>query len=179
MKCPKCHFENPEDTLYCGKCAAPLHPLEEISEPTKTLETPKEELIRGTTFANRYEIIEELGIGGMGKVYRVEDKKIKEEVALKLIKPEIASDKKTIERFSNELKMARKIAHRNVGRMFHLSDHEGTHYITMEYVSGENLKSFIRRSKQLAIGTAISITKQVSEGLAEAHRLGVRSKRRG
>jgi serine/threonine protein kinase/tetratricopeptide (TPR) repeat protein len=173
MKCPKCNFDNPEDTLYCGKCAAPLHPLEEISEPTKTLETPKEELIRGTTFANRYEIIEELGKGGMGKVYRVEDKKIKEEVALKLIKPEIASDKKTIERFSNELKMARKIAHRNVGRMYHLSDHEGTHYITMEYVSGEDLKSFIRRSKQLAIGTAISIAKQVSEGLAEAHRLGV------
>jgi serine/threonine protein kinase/Tfp pilus assembly protein PilF len=147
-------------------------PKEEIPV-TETLETPTEELTRGTTFAGRYEIIEELGKGGMGKVYRVEDKKIKEEVALKLIKPEIASDKMTIERFSNELKMARKIAHRNVGRMYHLSEHKSTHYITMEYVSGEDLKSFIRRSKQLAIGTAISITKQVCEGMAEAHRLGV------
>jgi len=58
----------------------------------------------------------------MGKVYRAEDKKIKEEVALKLIKPEIASDKKTIERFSNELKMARKIAHRNVCKMYDLGE---------------------------------------------------------
>ncbi len=109
----------------------------------------------------------------MGKVFRVEDKKIKEEVALKLIKPEIAADKKTIERFSNELKFARKIAHRNVCKMYDLGEEEGTYYITMEYVPGEDLKSFIRRSRQLNVGTAISLAKQVSEGLSEAHRLGV------
>ncbi|NIM59022.1 MAG: protein kinase, partial [Candidatus Aminicenantes bacterium] len=91
----------------------------------------------------------------------------------KLIKPEIASDKKTIERFSNELKMARKIAHRNVGRMYHLSEHEGTHYITMEYVPGEDLKSSIRRMGPLGAGKTAFIAKQVCEGLAEAHRLGV------
>jgi serine/threonine-protein kinase len=77
-------------------------------------------LATGTTFAGRYEIIEELGKGGMGKVYRVLDKKLNEEVALKLIKPEIALDKKTVERFSNELKIARKIVPKNVGRMFDL-----------------------------------------------------------
>ena len=61
IKCPKCHFENPDDTLYCGKCATQLPSLEEISPfHTKTLETPTEELARGTTFAGRYEIIEEL-----------------------------------------------------------------------------------------------------------------------
>ena len=173
MKCPKCHFDNPEDTRFCGNCAAPLHPSEEISVPTETLEAPKEELTRGATLANRYEIIEELGKGGMSKVYRVEDKKIKEEVALKLIKPEIALDKKAIERFSNELKMARKIAHRNVCRMYDLGEEKGTHYITMEYVRGEDLKSMIRMSGQLGVGTTINIAKQVCEGLAEAHRLGV------
>ncbi|NIQ17400.1 MAG: hypothetical protein GTN43_01110, partial [Candidatus Aenigmarchaeota archaeon] len=105
MECPKCHFDNPEDSGFCSKCGTQLLPSEESAvSPTETLETPTEELTRGTTFAGRYEIIEELGKGGMGKVYRVEDKKIKQEVALKLIKPEIASDKKTIERFSNELK---------------------------------------------------------------------------
>jgi serine/threonine-protein kinase len=91
---PKCLFDNPHDTVYCGKCATPLPSSKEILV-TETFETPTEELTTGSTFAGRYQIIEELGKGGMGKVYRVEDKKIKEEVALKLIKPEIASDKKT------------------------------------------------------------------------------------
>ena len=172
IKCPKCHFDNPDDTVYCGKCATPLPSSKEIPV-TETLETPTEELTRGTTFAGRYEIIEELGKGGMGKVYRVEDKKIKEEVALKLIKPEIASDKKTIERFSNELKMARKIAHRNVCKMYDLGEEKGTHYITMEYVPGEDLKRLIRKVEQFSAGKTVSIAKQVCEGLAEAHRLGV------
>lgn len=174
MECPKCHFDNPEDSGFCSQCGTQLLPPEEISaSPTETLETPTEELTRGTIFAGRYEIIEELGKGGMGKVYRVEDKKIKQEVALKLIKPEVASDKKTIERFSNELKTARMISHRNVCRMFDLGEEKGTHYITMEYVPGEDLKSFIKRARQLTAGTAIGIAKQVCEGLAEAHRLGV------
>jgi len=174
MECPKCHSGNPEDSGFCSKCGTQLPPSEESpSSPTETLETPTEELTRGTTFAGRYEIIEELGKGGMGKVYRVEDKKIKQEIALKLIKPEIASDKKTIERFSNELKTARMISHRNICRMFDLGEEKGIHYITMEYVSGEDLKSFIRRARQLTTGTAINIAKQVCEGLAEAHRLGV------
>ncbi|MCK4758699.1 MAG: protein kinase, partial [Candidatus Aminicenantes bacterium] len=150
MKCPKCQTENPDDTLFCGKCGTKFEAEEEVSaSPTKTLETPKEELTRGSIIADRYEVIEELGKGGMGKVLRVEDKKIKEEVALKLIKPEIASDKKTIERFSNELKFARKIAHRNVCKMYDIGEEKGTYYITMEYVPGEDLKSFIRRSRQL------------------------------
>jgi serine/threonine protein kinase/Tfp pilus assembly protein PilF len=140
---------------------------------TKTMETPRETLGRGTLFAGRYEVIEALGVGGMGEVYRVEDKKVGQDVALKLIKPEIAANKKTIDRFRNELKTARMISHRNVCRVFDLGEEKGTYFITMEHVAGEDLKSFMRRSKQLALGTAISITKQVCEGLAEAHRLEV------
>ncbi|MFB0566599.1 MAG: serine/threonine-protein kinase, partial [Candidatus Aminicenantaceae bacterium] len=172
IKCPKCQTENPDDTLYCGKCATPLKEDIPVSH-TKTIETPKEELSRGSTIASRYEVIEELGKGGMGRVYRVEDTKLKQEIALKLIKPEIASDKKTIERFRNELKTARMIAHKNVCRMFDLGEAEGAHFITMEYVPGEDLKSLIRRVKQLTVGTSISVAKQVCEGLTEAHRLGV------
>jgi serine/threonine protein kinase/Tfp pilus assembly protein PilF len=141
--------------------------------PTQTLEVPKEELTTGSTFAGRYQIIEEIGKGGMGKVYKAQDKKIKETVALKLIKPEIASDKKTIERFGNEMKFARKVSHRNVCRMYDLGEEKGSHFITMEYVPGEDLRSSIRRFGQLPIGKSISITKQICEGLAEAHRLGV------
>ncbi len=173
MKCPKCQHDNPANTRYCGSCGLPLFSQNNIPlAKTMTLETPVLELERGTVFAERYEIIEELGKGGMGRVYRVLDKKINEEVALKLIKPEIA-DSKTIERFGNELKMARKISHKNVCRMYHISEESGTHYITMEYVPGETLKGMIRMTKQLSVGTAVNIAKQVCEGLSEAHRHGV------
>ena len=172
IKCPKCHFDNPDDTLYCGKCSALLKPSEEIS-PTKTLETPAKGLTSGTTFASRYEVIEELGKGGMGRVYKALDKEINEEVAIKLLKPEIASDESTVERFRNELKFARKISHKNVCRMYHLSKEEETPYITMEYVPGEDLKSLVKRKGKLTDEEAISTAKQVWEGLVEAHRLGV------
>jgi TolB-like protein/Flp pilus assembly protein TadD/predicted Ser/Thr protein kinase len=174
MKCSNCQFENPADAGFCIKCGEPLRSPEDIPtiSHTKTLH-PIKELTRGGTFANRYEVIEELGRGGMGRVYRVFDKKIGEEVALKLLKPEIASDERTIERFRNELRLARKIAHRNVCRMYDLSEEYGAHYITMEYVPGENLKGMIRMTRQLSATQAVFIAKQVCEGLAEAHRLGV------
>ncbi len=174
MKCPKCHFDNPGDTYYCGKCAAPLPSAEDIPDPkTETANMPIKELTTGTTFAGRYQIIEELGHGGMGRVYKVFDTDIKEKIALKLLRPEIALDKETVERFSNELKLARKISHRNVCRMFDLGKAEGTTFITMEFVPGEDLKKFIRKTGQLGAGRTVSIAKQVCEGLAEAHHLGV------
>jgi len=174
IKCPKCEFDNPEGTRFCGNCAAPLYAAEKAQPSfTKTIETPVDELRRGSLFAGRYEIIEKLGTGGMGAVYRAEDTKIGQDIALKLIKPEIASDKKTIERFRNELKTTRMISHRNVCRMFDMGETADTFYITMEYVPGEDLKSFIRRSGRLDIPKAVAIAKEVCEGLSEAHRLGV------
>ncbi len=89
IKCPKCHFENHDTQRFCGECGTQLSPPENIQiSPTETLETPKEELPRGTKFAGRYEIIEELGQGRMGAVYRAEDTNVKQE---------IASDKNSVE----------------------------------------------------------------------------------
>ena len=174
MKCPKCNFENPTDTSFCGNCGTRFLPSKEIPiSRTETLKGSPKELTRGSVFAGRYEVIEELGRGGMGKVYRVMDGKIEEEVALKLLRPEIASDMKTITRFKNELKFARKIIHKNVCRMYDLSEEGGAQYITMEYMRGEDLKSLIRRIGQFTAGKAIFIARQVCEGLAEAHKLGV------
>lgn len=191
IECPECHFENTSDSKFCKECGTLLgsvrepaptdagpdprsgRPSGDIPDLTETMETPKEELTTGSTFAARYQIIEELGKGGMGRVYKAHDTKIKEKIALKLIKPEIAKDKKTIERFSNELRLARKIRHKNVCGMFDLGEEKGTHYITMEFVPGEDLRSSIRRFGQLPIGKSISIAKQICEGLSEAHRLGV------
>ena len=172
-KCPKCHFENPDTSRYCSECGTQLIPSDNFPSATKTLDTRVQELTRGTVFANRYEIIEELGRGGMGKIYKAHDTEIKDTVALKLIKPEISSDENTIERFRNEIKTTRKIMHKNIGRMYDLGRVENTYFIAMEYVSGEDLKSFIKRSGRLDIPKAISIAKQVCEGLAEAHSLGV------
>lgn len=173
-KCPKCHHDNPDMARACEKCGTQLDLIDKIPViPTETLETPKEELSTGSTFAGRYRIIEELGKGGMGKVYKVQDTKINEKIALKLIKPEIAMDKKTIERFSNELKFARKIRHKNICQMFDLGEERGAHFITMEFVEGQDLKKLIRQTGQLAIGTTISISEQVCDGLIEAHKSGV------
>jgi eukaryotic-like serine/threonine-protein kinase len=174
IRCPACHAANPEIVKFCRECGTTLPPTNgSIPKATETIRAPLKELARGSLFARRFEVIEELGKGGMGKVYRVFDKKVEEEVALKLIKPEIAADREVIDRFRSELRISRKISHRNVSRMFDLGDEEGTYYITMEYVSGEDLKSFIHRARQLNAGTAISIAKQVAEGLEEAHRLGI------
>ena len=173
-KCPTCHSDNPDTLKFCGECGTQLPPPQ--GRPpvvTETLQTPVRELTTGSTFAGRYQVIEELGHGGMGKVYRVLDQKLDEEVALKLIKAEIAADKETIKRFHNELRLARKIAHRNVGKMYELMEDGGTHFITMEYVPGQDLKGLIRQMGQLTTGKAVSIAKQVCEGLEEAHRLGV------
>jgi Tol biopolymer transport system component/predicted Ser/Thr protein kinase len=172
IECAKCGTKNTSDSQFCKKCGTPL-PESKNGGITHTLEAPKEELTRGTIFAERYEIIEELGRGGMGSVYRVEDLRLKQEIALKLIKPEIVMDKKTIERFRNELKTARMISQKNVCRMFDLGEAEGAHFITMEFVRGEDLKSLIRKIGYLSPGQAVSIAKQVCEGLAEAHKLGI------
>jgi serine/threonine protein kinase/Flp pilus assembly protein TadD len=174
IKCPKCHADNIDTARYCSNCATSLT---QTGEPgvsvTRTIETSTDELVRGVLFAGRYEIIEELGTGGMGRVYRAHDTKLNEEVALKLIKPEIAAERRAVERFRNELKVTRKITHPNVCRVHDLGEEGKTLYITMEYVKGEDLKSVIHRMVVLTAGKAVSIARQVAEGLGAAHKLGI------
>jgi serine/threonine protein kinase len=148
IRCSKCRHENPESATFCADCGARLASQE--FSVTKTLETFSKKLEIGSIYAERYEILEDLGKGGMGEVYKVKDEKLDEEMALKVLKPEIAANKDMILRFKNELKFARKIAHRHVCRMYDLNEEEGTPYITMEYVKGEDLKSFIRKEGKLS-----------------------------
>ncbi len=178
--CPTCRTENSDTANFCNNCAAALtrrdgssatHPR--LESATVAYETPAWELPTGTVFGGRYQIIEQLGRGGMGRVYRALDLKAREEVALKLIRPDIAEDKRTLDRFVNEIKLAHRISHRNIGKMYHLGEDQGLHYITMEYVPGEDLKSFIRRSRRLDIATVVAIAKQVCSGLSEAHDAGI------
>jgi hypothetical protein len=175
MKCHRCSFDNPSDTNYCGRCGMSLgaDQQETFVYDKDTLQYIMEGIHHGSVIADRYEVIEELGTGGMGTVYKVFDKKIEEKVALKLIRPEIAFDAPTVERFGNELKLARKVTHRNICRLYDMGEHGKLHFITMEYVSGQDLKRMIRMSRELSVGTSVAIARQICEGLAESHRLGV------
>jgi serine/threonine protein kinase/Flp pilus assembly protein TadD len=173
MKCPQCDLENPSDSRFCSRCGAKITPSGKITLSRESLRSLTKEFKIGSTFAGRYMIIEDLGKGGMGSVYKVLDKEVEEKIALKLLNPEIAANEKTIMRFRNELKIARKISHKNVCRIYDLSKAEGIYYITMEYVTGEDLKSMIRMMGQLSTGKALFIAKQICEGLAEAHRKGI------
>jgi len=174
MKCPKCQTDNPDTQKFCGECATPLTVAGDAQPSlTKTLEAPVEAIARGTIFAARYEILGLLGKGGMGRVYKAYDKEVKEEVAIKLLKPEIAEDENTIERFRHELKLARKIGHKHVGKMYHLARHEDHIYITMEYIDGQDLKGLIRSRGPIPENEVIDTAIQICEGLAAAHELGI------
>jgi len=175
MKCPRCEHDNSSDSAYCSRCGTQLikqPPAPSVTQTATFLSSPRE-LAVGGTFAGRYQVTEELGKGGMGRVYKAYDTEIKEHVALKVLNPEIAADESIVERFRNELKFARKISHRHVCRMFDLGRVDDTAYISMEYVSGEDLKTLLRRIGHLPARKALAFAEQVAEGLAEAHRLGV------
>ncbi len=174
VECPECKTKNPSDSVFCNKCGTRFGlGQQESASFTKTMLTPGEKLAIGKTLAERYHIVEELGKGGMGFVYKVFDIKIQEDVALKVLKPEVAAHKDIITRFSNELKFARRITHKNVCRMHDINEAGGMHFITMEYVEGETLKSVVKRMGKLKLGNVLSIALQVTDGLAEAHSLGI------
>jgi tetratricopeptide (TPR) repeat protein len=127
----------------------------------------------GSIFANRYEILEILGEGGMGAVYKARDLHLEREVALKVIRPELAGDPEILHRFKQELILARQVSDRNVIRIFDLGEAENIKYITMEYVEGESLHSILRQRGKLEAGEAVEIMQQVASGLAAAHREGI------
>jgi eukaryotic-like serine/threonine-protein kinase len=174
-KCPACHYDNPDNTNFCGRCAAPLKEGKTGPEAaTETLVEPRQTSLKtGSLVAGRYEIIECLGRGGMGKVYKAHDLDIDEDVALKVIRRDIADDPQIIQRFQNELKLARQISHRNVCRMFDLGKDGPTQFITMEYVPGEDLRTTINRMGPMTVRKALDVGKQICQGLSEAHGLGV------
>jgi len=172
MECPRCHFMNPSGAAVCQKCGLPI-PKPEEPDRTKTLETTFYGLALGSLVASRYQVLEELGSGGMGKVYKVIDRETREKLALKLLRPDIIRDDQAVARFMNELKIAHQVSHRNICRIYHLGREDSSVFIIMEYVPGEDLKTFIRRSGQLSIGKAVSLARQVCDGLGEAHRLRI------
>jgi serine/threonine-protein kinase len=128
----------------------------------------------GELFANRYEIVEVIGTGGMGKVYKARDRELDEMVALKTIRKDVlGSDPAALERFKQEIKLARKATHKNIMRTFDFGDAGGVHFLTMEYVSGLTLRDLVRRQKDVPLGIALRIARQVCTGLYAAHDAGI------
>jgi serine/threonine protein kinase/Tfp pilus assembly protein PilF len=171
MKCPKCQHENPDDTLYCGKCAAPLKLSGDIPiSVTKTLVSP---VVEGSTVAGKYRIIKKLGEGGMGVVYKAEDTRLERTVALKFLPSELSQDSKSRDRFIQEAKAASGLDHPNICTIYEIGESEEERmYIAMSYYEGETLKEKIC-SVKLELEETLDITRQMAQGLAKAHGKGI------
>ncbi|HWB73432.1 MAG TPA: serine/threonine-protein kinase [Nannocystaceae bacterium] len=126
----------------------------------------------GSRFASRYLVLRLLGRGGMGSVFAVADTELGEEVALKVLDAHSSSGD-AVERFRREVRLARRITHKNVARIFDIGEHGGTHYLTMELVAGESLADLLARGERLAAARACTIAAEVARGLAAAHATGV------
>jgi eukaryotic-like serine/threonine-protein kinase len=166
--------------LKRGATSTSAGPAEVSSQVTTALGAtaggvpPSAKLERGQSFAGRYEILSTVGKGGMGIVYRAKDKQLDEVVALKVLRSEALRDDPTLlDRFKQEIKLARKITHRNVLRTHDFGEADGTPYISMEYLEGVTLKDLIRGKGALPLGVGLSIAKQMCHGLDAAHHEGV------
>ncbi len=127
----------------------------------------------GTILADRYEIRQQLGAGGMGVVYRAFDRELQESVAIKTLKPELLGDANLLERFKQEIRLARKISHPNVVRTHDLGESDGIYFITMEFVDGTSLDQVIARRGALPLAVAVTIGRQLCRALEVAHGVGV------
>ncbi|MGB9071979.1 MAG: tetratricopeptide repeat protein [Terriglobales bacterium] len=127
----------------------------------------------GYVFGGRYEILGVLGQGGMGAVYQARDRELDRMIALKVIRPELATDPAILARFKQELILARNITHKNVVRIYDLGEAGGIRFITMEYVDGEDLRTLLRRHDKFSPQQAIGMIEQVCRALDAAHTEGV------
>src|SRR5271169_4596838 len=185
--CRSCGQDIPESSRFCLHCGEPL-----IADgsATRTMQTPpstpssQEHLsssssldegrfLPGTLLAARYRIVALLGRGGMGEVYRANDLKLGQPVALKFLPESTSRNETALARFYNEIRIARQVSHPNVCRVYDLGDVEGQPYLSMEYVDGEDLGSLMRRIGRLPADKAIEIARKLCAGVAAAHDKGV------
>src|SRR5512138_2824934 len=195
--CPACRRELRDEAPYCPYCGAAVDASE---RPTNTAPTPRsagapgaartpaaataprtssdprgkaERFAPGTMLAERFRIVGLLGRGGMGEVYRADDLKLGQAVALKFLPRELSSDPVRRERFFAEVRITRQLAHPNICRVYDIAEFDGQHFLSMEYIDGEDLASLLRRIGRLPNEKALDIARQLLAGLAAAHERGV------
>ena len=173
IKCSKCQYENPDDTLYCGKCGTSLQPEKEIPfSRTRTIQQPPKIIAEGYMLAGKYRIVEPIGKGGMGVVYKAEDTKLKRTVAVKFLPSELSDDSEAGERFLREAQAAAALSHPHICTIHEINEEETQPFIVMEYVEGQSLNQKIKQGP-LEQAEALDIAIQVAEGLEEAHKKGI------
>jgi serine/threonine protein kinase/tetratricopeptide (TPR) repeat protein len=169
---------DPEATLVdAGAANAPGTPFRRTPAPTSNrisnAYASAAVLQIGDLLGERYEILQLLGEGGMGAVYKAADRELDRFVALKVIRPELASDPSILARFKQELLLAHQVTHRNVIRIYDLGEAEGVKFITMEFIEGKDLRSLIREKKKFTPEEAVDVIQQVCQALDAAHSVGV------
>src|SRR5271165_1373745 len=193
--CSSCGTDVPSTGRFCSACGAPAGNSDHLatpdfptatsplppraassssSRPSSSAEYQSEgRFLPGRLLAGRYRIIALLGRGGMGEVYRADDLTLGQPVALKFLPDEAAREPGLLERFKNEVRIARRVSHPNVCRVYDVGEVEGHTFFTMEYVDGEDLASLLRRIGRLPEDKALDIARQLCAGLAAAHTKGV------
>src|SRR5512138_77869 len=161
MNCFSCRADNDPAALFCFACGAPLDPaLAGLAE--------------GVLFASRFEILGPLGRGGMGMVYKAYDRELGETVAIKVLRPDIARESGRVEaRFKSEIRLARRVRHRNVCSVYGDGEDRGLLYICMELVEGENLARPAREGGGLPTAEAWDVSMQIVRGLEAIHEVGI------
>lgn len=182
--CPSCQSELRTDTDICPTCGITLHeaatqkldppnyrPKKGSSANYQSIDDAR--FIPGTILADRYRIVGLLGKGGMGEVYRADDLKLGQPVALKFLPENLLSDGASLARFHREVRTARQVSHKNVCRVYDIGETNGHHFLSMEYIKGEELSSLMRRIGRLPSDKAVQLARQICAGLAAAHDNGV------
>src|SRR5437870_7912497 len=192
MRCSSCSAELPEASRFCPACGAPVGSLSELPTGLATPSVAEAAIRRrasdspagrfasspsldgggfapGTILGERFRIVGLVGRGGMGEVYRADDLKLGQPVALKFLPEKLASESAWIERFYAEVRHARGVSHPNVCRVYDVGEIEGRHFLSMEYVDGEDLASLLRRIGRLPPDKAVEIARELCAGLAAAH----------
>src|SRR5581483_5650746 len=198
VECPRCHHSNAPGISRCSVCDSVLENLDATlvdgGDDDATMMTnaavgtnwsknttarddfelpTAAALAEGSILAERYEILKLLGQGGMGAVYKAKDRELDRMVALKVIRPELAGHASILQRFKQELLLARKITHRNIIRIYDLGVAEGLRFITMEFVEGQDLSSLLEERHKYSPEEAVNILRQVCAALEAAHNEGV------
>ena len=174
MKCPKCRADNPDTSRFCGSCATLLsQDSPPIDSLTKTIQTPAYALSKGTLIAGKYRIVDEIGRGGMGIVYKAEDIVLQRTVALKFLPAQWTADPEARERFIHEARAASALDHPNICNIHEIGEAaDDRMYIAMAFYEGQSLREKIKQGplkQEEALGIAI----QAATGMAKAHRKGI------